>query len=321
MVLIRESEYQEKMREAEAELAAVRVTEKLCVKDGELSVYCYFPPDMRAVLLLLHGTTESAEKYHEMIWYFVQNGIGVAAPDMRGHGKSLRLVEDPYLVHVERFEDYVDDAEMIVNKMLDSLSKPIYLFGHSLGGAVAASLMLRMPERFSHVVLCSPMVDPSSGSIPRWIGVLIARFSILIGCGKKMVFVSSPYNPEKNTFEASCDTGKARFEYYKAKRIREKAYQTSGISYRWTAESFGVKRMLLNHPNIGALHAKVLLCQAGKDTVVCLPAQDAFAAKLPDARVVRFDDAKHEIGFSEDSTMERFMNEILRFFGAEPLQS
>lgn len=318
MRLICEAEYQTGMQQAEAALAAMHTVETLSVRGGELSVNRYYPQDMKAVLLLLHGTSESAEKYHEVIWYFVRSGIGVIAPDMRGHGKSLRQVEDPYLIHVDRFEDYVDDAEAIVKQVIGNISLPLYLFGHSLGGAVAASLMLRLPDRFSHVILCSPMVDPSSGGFPRWVGQLLVHANCLIGHGKQMAFISSPYDPEKDTFESSCDTGKVRFEYYKAKRIQNKAYQTSGLSYRWIAESLKVREMLLNHPNISRLKSRVLLCQAGKDTVVCLPPQDAFAARLPDARLVRFDEAKHEIYISEDDTMERFMSEIFRFLGVQP---
>ena len=314
MYVIPESEYRLKMEQTvEPELKALHQQERMTVKGGELAIHCYLPENMRAQMLLLHGTSESAEKYHEMIWYFLQCGIGVIAPDMRGHGKSLRLTDDPCLIHTDRFEDYVDDALKIVNTRMNTFTGPLFLYGHSLGGAVAAALMLRIPDRFSKVILSSPMVDPSTGSFPRWVGCVLADGGCLIGNGKKMAFVSAPYDPEKDTFETSCDTGRERFEYYKAKRVKDRSYQTCGLSYRWISESMKVKKLLLSHPDAQKVTADVMLCQAGGDTVVRLPEQHMLIRRLPKGKLVRFDDAKHEIYISDDRTMKRYVEEVCAF--------
>lgn len=313
--MIRSSEYSREMEEkVEPALRTIEKEVPVSVRGGTLSVRSYIPTDAKAVMLLLHGTSESAEKYHEMIWLFNQMGIGVVAPDMRGHGKSFRMTGDPFLIYVDRFEDYVDDAESLleqVEKMAAGL--PLLLFGHSLGGAVAAGLMIRRPDTFTHVILSSPMIEPSSGGFPRWAGKMLCDLNCLIGRGTKMAFISAPYDPDRDTFENACDTGKERFEYYKKKRVAEKDYQTSALTYRWIDEAFGVRKKLLHRWPAEKVTSEVLLCQAGKDTLVSLPEQEQFIRRIKNGRLVCFEDAKHEIYFSDDRTFERYMKEIERF--------
>ena len=68
--------------------------------------------------MILHGYTESAEKYREMMWYFLQGGYSVFAMDLRGHGRSVREVEDTSITHVDRFSDYLRDLEEFMQKVV-----------------------------------------------------------------------------------------------------------------------------------------------------------------------------------------------------------
>ena len=45
----------------------------------------------RGTVMIVHGFTESAEKFHEMSYNFLQMGMNVFAIDNRGHGRSARL--------------------------------------------------------------------------------------------------------------------------------------------------------------------------------------------------------------------------------------
>ena len=315
MDILKQSEYRKRMQqEVEPELEAIRRVQNVQVQDGQLRVEVFTPDSSAAVLLLLHGFTESSVKFREMIWYFTRAGLTVVAPDQRGHGESLRLVEDPSTVHVERFEDYVEDAQTIVREVIDPIlaQRPLLLFGHSMGGAVAAFLAAREP-RFSRVLLSSPMISPSFGNIPMWVGKALAACQVGLGRGKKMAFISSQYDPLKDTFEQSCDTCRERFEYYKEKRQKGNALITNGPTYRWVLESIGVTQRLLSAAVAGKIEAEVLLCQAGRDTVVNLPEQDEFISKLKHGYKALFPQAKHEIYFSEDPDMQRYVPMAVSF--------
>ena len=85
--------------------------------------------DPKGVIVISHGFTESAEKFHEVSYNFVLMGFNVFAIDHRGHGKSFRLTSDPATVSVDRFEDYVKDLKILVKSIVlpSSDNLPLYL--------------------------------------------------------------------------------------------------------------------------------------------------------------------------------------------------
>ena len=80
---------------------------------GGVPLFCsvFRPENPRGTVLVLHGFTENAYKYSELIYSLVRNRFDVVAYDQRGHGRSGRAegISDPSVTHVDRFEDYVED--------------------------------------------------------------------------------------------------------------------------------------------------------------------------------------------------------------------
>lgn len=91
-------------------------------KDGYIESYdktaiyyrTYQIPQAKAGIVISHGFCEFAEKYREVIYYFLQNGYSVYVPEHRGHGYSDRIVVDGEKVHVEDYEQYVQDLHFFV---------------------------------------------------------------------------------------------------------------------------------------------------------------------------------------------------------------
>ena len=74
--------------------------------DGRGNIYyeTYLLPEAAGTVVLIHGFTENAEKYKELIYYFLQNSYQVYTMDMRGHGRSVRDTgDDLSLTHIDRF--------------------------------------------------------------------------------------------------------------------------------------------------------------------------------------------------------------------------
>ena len=89
----------------------------------ERELYCvtYDADAPRGTVLVLHGFTESACKFSEVIYSLLRSGFSVAAYDQRGHGRSWRdekVKNDPSLTHVGRFEEYVEDLEKVYDQVL-----------------------------------------------------------------------------------------------------------------------------------------------------------------------------------------------------------
>lgn len=118
-----------------------------------LSGYAWRAADARAKLLLAHGFAEYAERYvehyHGLVPKLNALGFDVHAFDLRGHGRSsgARGVADT--------REAVADHRA-ARRMLADGGKPLFLFGHSLGGLVTAASVAEDQSGIAGVVLSSP---------------------------------------------------------------------------------------------------------------------------------------------------------------------
>lgn len=318
--MISEKNYEALMRTVvEPGLAAMREEAELQLADGgTLHTEIYNRYDAKRAVVILHGYTETAEKFREMVWYFVQAGFSVFVYDQRGHGRSVREVEDLSVTHVERFDQYVEDLGQVMDRVVRPRmgGAPVYLYAHSMGGAVAALSLMEHPEWFERAVLTGPMIQCVTAGIPPWMAEAVVRLMCLLGKGKERAIVGKPFDPERETFEGSHSTCRPRYDYYQSKRVSTPHMQNCSPTNAWLREAIGVTRRLLDARNAKKVKAPLLLIQAGLDSIVSLPEQDRFVGLIPSARLVRFDDAKHEIYVCHDAVMERYLREILSFFGA-----
>lgn len=282
--------------------------------DGKPIHYvAYLADEPRASVVVSHGFTESAEKYHELSYYLVKEGYNVFLPEHRGHGWSYREVPDPTLTHVRHFSDYTRDFLSFSRRVHEVAKEDVYLFAHSMGGAIGTLAMEEDPDLFRAAVLSSPMVMPQSGKIPAFVGRALTGMFCLLGMGKKRAFIAGEY-PGHEEFEDSCKTSKERFAEYEEIRENTPLYQNYGPSYRWVYESLKVKREILRKGAPEGIRAKVLMFLAGEDTMVREDAVRALAARIPDCHVTLCKKAKHEIYGSEDATALPYFEEILDFY-------
>lgn len=317
MELIREQDYEKTMRETvEPGLAAMREEIDLPLSSGgALHAEVIDCPEARGTVVVLHGYTESGEKFREMAWYFVQAGFRVVLPDHRGHGRSVREVEDLSVTHVGRFEDYLRDLEELMDRVVLPRfgGEPLLLYAHSMGGAIGALSLIRHPEWFARAVLTAPMIAPVTGPLPAWAAKAIAGVMCALGKGKERAFVGKPFDPKSETFEASFSTSRARYEYYENKRIATPHLQNCSPTYGWIREAAGVTRTLLAPENTARIVTPLLLCQAGRDTIVRLPPQDRFVEQIAGAKKRVFETARHEIYGSDDAVMEDYVPAVIGF--------
>ena len=314
--LISETHYRQTMETVvEPQLAALREELSMPLSDGgSLHAELYEQPTATRAVVILHGYTESGEKFREMTWYFLQSGFNVYAIDHRGHGRSARQFKETYLTHVDHFADYVQDLEAFMQRVVlpRTQALPVCLYAHSMGGAVGGMMLQRHPEMFARAVLTAPMIAPSSAPFPQFVGAAIANVMCALGKAKEMAFIGKPFDPASETFESSFSTSRARFDYYEQKRIHNAHLQNSAPTYGWVKEAIGVTKVLLDKEKDRAIKTPLLLCQASRDTVVRLPEQNAFVSQIPGAQLKAFD-AKHEIYMSCDAVLKDYVPSVIGF--------
>lgn len=313
--LIGQSGYRQTMEgTVEPALQRICMQHAVPVRGGTLHTRAYHTPGASRAVVVLHGYTESCEKFKEMIWYFVQDGFDVYTYDHRGHGQSVRVVQDPSITHVDRFEEYLCDLQAVMDTLVlpETVGRPLGLYAHSMGGAVGALSLMEHPEWFTRAVLTAPMIAASTAPFPRAVGRAIATFMCSLGKGRSRAFVGKPFDAASETFENGFATARERFDYYEQKRVANALLQNCSPSYSWVRESLAVTRRLLRADNCAKIKTPLLLCQASRDTVVRLPEQARFVKQVAGAKLCAFD-AKHEIYASEDAVMREYVPTVLRF--------
>ena len=130
--LVRSDHYAGTMNDVVLPWLAGRRTDATVAGEGGVPLFCSrFDADKpRGTVLIVHGFTENAEKYDELIHSLLRSGYSVVAYDQRGHGRSWRdpAISDISLTHVNRFGEYVADLKAVCDGVLAAMPKPWLLF-------------------------------------------------------------------------------------------------------------------------------------------------------------------------------------------------
>lgn len=321
--IIRGDEYTQRMQTEVLPYLNARCREARvpCVKGKEMErrihVKRYLAEKARGVVVICHGFSESAQKYPELIYYFLKENYHVYIPEHCGHGLSYRLTEDPSLVHLDHWNRYSRDflrISRLIRKAHRNL--PLYVFAHSMGGAVAAIAASEDPCMYEKVILSSPMIRPLTGNVPYPAAVRIARMACRTGHEKKYVAGQKPYEGTEQ-FEESSGLSRQRFERYKNIRRKYPAYQTYSPSYGWLYHAAKMNWYLQKY-GWRQILAPVLLFQAETDRLVSNRSQDIFAEKINKygktfCKLVRVPGTRHEIFNSGDEILKRYWGQVFDF--------
>lgn len=108
----------------------------------------------RAVVVLVHGLGEHSGRYGHVADTLVGAGCAVYAMDHRGHGQS-----GGPRAFVDRFAHAVDDVDYVVElARREQPRKPVFLLGHSMGGALSLSYALKHSGKLFALMLSGPAV-------------------------------------------------------------------------------------------------------------------------------------------------------------------
>ncbi len=312
---IRENNYAEEMKTIAEPYIRARMECGFDTRIEDYPIYYeYFRADRaKGVILISHGFTESVQKYHEAIYYMLQAGYHVWGVDHRGHGKSVRLNHNPYVVHVDHFKDYVLDLKHLVGTRIKPRAGtlPLYLYGHSMGGCIGAWLIESYPEMFRKAVLSSPMLGLSFGKIP---APVIGAAAAIIGIGSRKMEPQQPITEFVTAdFENSCASSECRYYYYYHMRAADRQLQTSTPSVGWGKEAVKACYHVTSGKQSARISIPVLLFQAGNDTVVKNSSQDAFAASVTGCRLERIPGMKHELFMTDSPVLIPYWQKVFSF--------
>jgi alpha-beta hydrolase superfamily lysophospholipase len=128
--------------------------------------------ELKAVVLLAHGLAEHGGRYAHVGSAFSERGYGLFAIDHRGHGKSPGK---------RTLIDSMDTAAADLHSFAGRVAEkhpgvPVFLYGHSMGGAIALTYALKHQAELAGLILSAPAVVVENVSpVTVAVGRLLAR--------------------------------------------------------------------------------------------------------------------------------------------------
>ena len=136
-------------------------------------------PEVKGVVVVIHGIRDHASRYATLAQALTDRGFVVVSYDMRGHGQSGG--------HRQRFdsiEELVADVDLSVQAArLKSPGRPVFVYGHSLGGLVASHYALVHQRELAGLVLSGaalklvPTVTAGDIRLARFFGTLFPNLA------------------------------------------------------------------------------------------------------------------------------------------------
>lgn len=257
----------------------------------------------RGTICLVQGRTEFIEKYFETIADFRKRGFAVATFDWRGQGGSDRLIGNPRLGHVDKFEDYWTDLKSFHGHiLLPECPPPYYLVGHSMGGLVSLFAAAKDRLMFDRVFLSAPMVALDRQPLSMAGMARAAEALSFIGLGRMPVsrkadrpasetsFLDNPLTGDMLRYLRMVDVVKARPDL-----------EIGAPTVRWVAAAMAAMAAAGSDSFPGRIKIPLLMLAAARDTVVSTNATEQLGLQLRTGRHLVIAGARHELFMETDT--------------------
>lgn len=138
----------------------------------------WVPPAPQRVVVCIQGLGGHGAYYRPLALALAQEGTALAAPDLRGHGRS-----EGVRGNIDSFERYLEDVGATLQWVQASWpGKPIILLGESMGASIAIQYIASKQHQSGNVPLAGlalispvlrPAIQPTVGEAVRYLRFLL----------------------------------------------------------------------------------------------------------------------------------------------------
>ncbi len=250
----------------------------------------------KAHILLVHGQSDHSGRYEHVARFFNNMHIAVSAIDLYGHGKS-----EGKRGHIPAFSNYLDQVDLLIDEVQKkNPGSPVFLYGHSMGGAISLAHSVQRPGKVQGYIATSPWLklafDP-----PAW--------RIALG---KMVAKILPALSQSAQLDAGllAHPAEVAAAYRADPLVHGKITPAAFLSIVDTVEQ------LLNYK--GVLERQVLVVHGTGDKITDHKASEAFCRNHPNATYVELSGLYHEM--HNEIEYEELLHIIINWIDKELLK-
>lgn len=289
--------------------------ERLRLRDGSFLAYTVFQstnPDK--AIVIMQGRTESMFKFAEWIYDLHQAGFTIFTFDFRGQGHSDRLIDShPNYGHIDSFDTYVEDLKEFLEKVVTPRHQgKLFLYAHSMGGAVAALHELKYPGHFLGTVLQSPMLDIKTDPFPQFIAKFIVRVMVFLGFSEKLPPLQKDQKEADPKETNTVTTSATRREYSLVQRVREPTAFIGPPTSLWVYQAFAATAKIREEGD--KLSNSILMFQAGNDLFVNNQGLDKVCQMAKNCKSILFSSGMHELYLERDEVREELLVKTIAYF-------
>ena len=254
-----------------------------------LFVKKWIPETYRATVLLVHGFGEHCSRYEHVAQYFNQRGYAFIAYDLRGHGNS-----EGKRGHASSIDVYLDDVDIML-KEAEKLGKPVFLYGHSMGGQLVLTHTLKRKSVVKGVFASSP-----------WTRLAFEPKAIMVTIGKIVRSIAPAFTQNSGLNTAHISTLPEVVEAYKNDPLNHAKISAAaglGLSENglWLDEF------------AGRFPLPLLIMHGTADKITSQPASEAFAKRVAgDITYKKWEGMYHEV--HNDKMQKEFLAAAVDWF-------
>ena len=243
--------------------------------DG-LELYCqnWLPEgEPKAVIVIVHGMGEYGGRHPHVVESLVPKGYAIYAADHRGHGRSPGK-----RMFVNKWSEYLDDLGRFIKLVKERwVGRPFFLYGHSMGGNITLSYVLRHPDGYNGVIASAPAVGKLD------IPPILAFMS-------KIMSRLAPAMQVKSNFDTN-DISRDLAE--------SEAYGNDPLVQNFATPRFGVEFSAAAEwamAHAAEFKPPLLMIHGDSDNIVNVSASHSFFAQVPhdDKKLIVYEGGVHE---------------------------
>lgn len=262
-------------------------SENYCLLTGEV--------ESSELVVILPGNKEPYLMYLGMALDIQKKAKkNVVLVEQRGQGLNSRPLKNKQKIHVQNFDQYINDIDKLLVKLKKKIRfSKIKFIGHSMGSLIAFEYAKINPSLVSELVLSSPMFKIKAFGLPETLVRNVTSFLSSTPLKESYAFGEGDYKERSFHMTNRSTSSRKWYDFSTFIHREHPELTTGGNTFGWVSGAYVKAHSRLS--GVDKLRMKVVMFQATDDEVVDPHEIKKMCELLSDCTLVTLTKAKHDL--------------------------